>query len=102
MLDNDIIEPSTSGWSSPCILVPISFGSYRFVTDFRKVNAVTKSDSFPIPRIDDFIAKIGDATFVSKFDLLKGFWHVPVTQRAKEIFAFSTQYNLHQYLVMPF
>ena len=102
MLDNDIIEPSTSGWSSPCILVPKSDGSYRFVTDFRKVNAVSKSDSYPIPRIDDCIDKLGDATFVSKFDLMKGFWQVPLTQRAKEITAFATPDNLYQYKVMPF
>ena len=102
MLDNDIIEPSTSGWSSPCILVPKPDGTYRFVTDFRKVNSVTKSDSYPIPRIDDCIDKLGGATFVSKFDLLKGFWQVPLTQRAKEITAFATPDNLYQYKVMPF
>ena len=72
------------------------------MTDFRKVNAVSKSDSFPIPRIDDCIDKLGDATFVSKFDLLKGYWQVPLTQRAKEITAFATPDNLYQYKVMPF
>ena len=102
MLDNDIIEKSTSAWSSPCILVPKPDGSYRFVTDFRKVNNVTKTDSFPIPRIDDCIDKIGSAKFVSKFDLLKGFWQVPLTKRAKEISAFATPDGLFQYKVMPF
>ena len=102
MLDNDIIEKSTSAWSSPCILVPKPDGSYRFVTDFRKVNNVTKTDSFPIPRIDDCIDKIGGAKFVSKFDLLKGFWQVPLTKRAKEISAFATPDGLFQYKVMPF
>ena len=72
MLDNDIIEQSHSEWSSPCILVPKSDGSYRFCTDYRKVNSVTKTDSYPIPRIDDCIDRIGHAMFVSKFDLLKG------------------------------
>ena len=102
MLDNDIIEPSTSGWSSPCILVPKPDGSYRFVTDFRKVNTVTKTDSHPIPRIDDCIDKIGHAKYVSKFDLLKGYWQVPLTDRAKEISAFATPDGLFQYKVMPF
>ena len=41
-------------------------GSYRFKTDYRKLNAVTKSDSLPIPRIDDCIDKIGNAQYVSK------------------------------------
>lgn len=76
MLDNDIIEPSYSNWSSPCILVPKWDGTYRLCTDFRKVNSVTKTDFYPIPRIDDCIDKIGNAKFVRKFDLLKGYWQV--------------------------
>jgi hypothetical protein len=102
LLDNDFIEPSQSDYSSPCILVPKSNGSFRMCTDYRKVNAVTKTDSFPIPRIDDCIDHVGRATYVSTFDLLKGFWQVPLTERAKEISAFVTPDGLYQYKVMPF
>jgi hypothetical protein len=45
----------------------------RLVTDFRKVNYVSKSDTYPIPGIEDCIDKVGHAQFVSKFDLLKGY-----------------------------
>ena len=102
LLENDLIEPSKSNWSSPCILVPKPDGSYRLCTDYRKVNTVTKTDTYPIPRIDDCIDKIGNARYVSKFDLLKGFWQVPLTERAKEISAFVTPDGLFQYKVMPF
>lgn len=102
MLDNDLIEKSSSSWSSPCILVPKADNSYRFVTDFRKVNLVTKTDSFPIPRIEDCIDQIGNAQYVSKVDLLKGYWQVPLTERAKEVSAFVIPDNLYQYKVMPF
>lgn len=102
MLDNDIIEPSSSEWSSPCILIPKPDGSYRLVADMRAVNEKSKTDSYPIPRIDDCIDKIGNAKFVSKFDLLKGYWQVPLTERAKEITAFCTPFGLYQYKVMPF
>ena len=74
MLKNDIVEESQSNWSSPCILVPKHDGGFRFCTDFRKVNDKTKSDSFPIPRIADCIDQIGNAKFVSTFDMLKGYW----------------------------
>ena len=49
MLQNGIIKPSQSQWSSPCVLVPKSGSTYRFSTDFRKVISVTKTDSYPIP-----------------------------------------------------
>ena len=102
MLKNDIIEESQSNWSSPCILVPKHDGGFRFCTDFRKINDKTKSDSFPIPRIADCIDQIGNAKFVSTFDMLKGYWQVPLTQRAREISAFVTPSGLYQYKVMPF
>lgn len=73
MLDNDIIEPSNSDWSSPSLLVPKSDNTFHLVTDFRKVNYVTKSDTYPIPRIEDCIDKVGHGKFVCKFDLLKGY-----------------------------
>ena len=50
-LENDSIEPSQSNYSSPCILVPKSNGTYRMCTDYRKVNSVTKTDSFPIQEL---------------------------------------------------
>ena len=102
MLENDLIEASSSEWSSPCVLVPKPDGTYRFCTDFRQVNKVTKSDSYPIPRVDDCVDRVGDAKFVSKLDLLKGYWQVPLTTRAKEISAFATPDGLYQYKVMPF
>ena len=71
-------------------------------TDYRKVNSVTKTDSFPIPRTDDCIDKVGNSKYVTKFDLLKGFWPVPLTDRAKEVSAFATANGLYQYKAMPF
>ena len=102
MLSNGIIEPSQSEWSSPCLLVAKGDGSYRFCTNFRKVNLVTKADSYPIPRVEDCIDKVGNSQVVSKFDLLKGYWQVPLTPRAREIAAFVTPTGFYQYTVMPF
>ena len=102
LLENDFVEPSQSNYSSPCILVPKSNGTHRMCTDYRKVNSVTKTDSFPIPRIDDCIDKVGNSKYVTKFDLLKGFWQVPLTDRAKEVSAYATPNGLYQYKVMPF
>ncbi|XP_059805417.1 uncharacterized protein LOC132380544 [Hypanus sabinus] len=58
MLENNIIRHSNSNWSSPCVMVPKPDGSIRFCTDYRKVNAVTKTDAYPIPRVDDCVDKL--------------------------------------------
>ena len=84
------------------MLVPKNDGTYRFCTDYRKFNVTTKSDSYPIPRVEDCIDRIGRAKYVSKIDLLKGYWQVPLTPKAKEISAFVTPEGFYQYKVMPF
>lgn len=102
MLDNNLAVPSFSSWASPCLIVQKSDKSPRMCTDFRKVNAVTKPDSFPLPRIEDCVDQVGSARFVSKLDLLKGYWQVPLTQRAQEVSAFITPSGLFSYTVMGF
>ncbi len=103
MLEHGIAEPSNSPWSSPCILVPkANTTNPRFCSDFRKLNSVTQPDSYPIPRIDDCVDRVGSARHVSKFDLLKGYWQVPLTQRAKELSAFVIPDGLFAYRRMPF
>ena len=71
-------------------------------TDYRQLNEVTKSDSCPIPYIDDCIDAVGNAKFVTKTDLLKGHYAVALTDRAKDLSAFVTPHGLYQYTVMPF
>jgi len=102
MLDNRIIEESSSAWSSPCLVQQKPDKSWRFITDFRRVNDVTKADSFPLPRIQDLIDEVGNAKYVTKFDLLKGYWQIPLTERAKDVSSFCTASGLYRYLVSPF
>ena len=51
MLATWVIEPSISEWASPVCLVKKPDGTYRFCIDYRKVNAVSRKDAFPIPDI---------------------------------------------------
>lgn len=102
LVQNGFAEKSNSPWSSPCILVPKADGSHRFCTDFRKVNAVTIPDAFPLPRIEDCIDNLGAAQYITKLDLLKGYWQVPLTKRASEISAFVTPDVFLQYKRMAF
>lgn len=102
MLDNGIAQHSFSGWASPCLLVKKSDGTHRFCTDYRKLNKITKPDAFPLPRMEDCVDQVGASKFVSKLDLLKGYWQVPLTTRAQEVTAFITPSGLYSYSVMSF
>ena len=70
--------------------------------DFRKLNAVIRADSYPLPRIEDCI-EVGKAKYVTTFDLLKGNWQIRTSNKAyKETISFVTPKGLYQYRVMPF
>ena len=71
-------------------------------TDYRKVNSLSKTDTFPIPGMDDYIDKIRNSKYITKLDLLKGFWQISLTERAKENSACVTSDGLYHYKVMPF
>ena len=77
--------------------MPKADSTYRFCTDIRKVNGVTRTDSYPIPGVDDCIDKIGHTKYMSK--LLKGYWQVPLS---RHLSAFVTSDGLFQYRVMLF
>ncbi|CAF4522539.1 unnamed protein product, partial [Rotaria sp. Silwood2] len=74
MLDQGIISPSASPWTSPVILAPKKDGSLRFCVDYRKLNSVTIPDAYQFSRIDDTLDSFQEAKFVSTFDLRSGYW----------------------------
>ncbi len=102
LIENGLAVPSCSPRCSPCVLVPKADGTSRFCTDYRKVNKLTKADSYPLPRMDDCIDRIGSAKFITKLDLLKGYWQVPLTERALEISVFATPDAFLQYKILAF
>lgn len=102
MLKQRQIQPSNSPWSSPVVLVNKPDGTIRICIDYRKLNEITVSDAYPVPRISDILEKVGNAKFLSHFDLTKGYWQVPLSEDSREKSAFVTPYGLYEFLVMPF
>ncbi|GFU15187.1 retrovirus-related Pol polyprotein from transposon 297 [Trichonephila clavipes] len=102
MLDEGIVQPSESPWSSPVVLVRKKDGSWRFCVDYRKLNSVTKKDVYPLPRIDDTLDCLKGAKFFSSMDLRSGYWQIEIDKADREKMAFITPEGLYEFKVMPF
>eukprot|EP00731_Ephydatia_muelleri_P003215 Em0001g3215a len=91
-----IIEPSMSEWCSPIVPVKKKDGSLRLCVDYRRLNSVSQSDAYPVPRVDDLIDQL----------LLHHYYgldpQVPVSEDAKQKTAFATPFGLYQFNRMPF
>ena len=102
MLLDNVIRPSQSEWASPVVLAPKSDGTLRFCLDYRKLNEVTRKDSYPIPRMDDCIDTLGKARIFSSRDANSGYWQIAMDERDREKTAFVCHQGLYEYLGIPF
>ena len=97
-----IIESSSSPWAAPIIPVKKKDGSMRLCVDYRRLNSVSRTDAYPMPRVDDLIDRIGGAKFITTLDLSKGYWQVPVREQDRPKTTFTSPQGLFQFRVMPF
>lgn len=84
------------------MLVRKKDGSLRFCIDYRKLNAVTKADSFPLTRIDDLLDQLANSQYFSTLNLTSGFWQIRVHPESQEKTAFVSHQGLYEFKVMPF
>lgn len=106
MLEQGIIRPSESAWSSPIWIVPKKSDAsgkvkWRLVIDFRKVNEKTLDDKYPIPNITDVLDKLGNCQYFTTLDLASGFYQVEMSPEDIPKTAFNVEHGHYEFQRMP-
>lgn len=107
MLEQGIIRPSFSPWSSPIWIVPKKLDAsgkqkWRLVIDYRKINEKTINDKYPIPNISDILDKLGKANYFSTLDLASGFHQIEIHSDDTPKTAFTVEHGHFEFVRMPF
>ncbi|XP_064467644.1 uncharacterized protein LOC135378518 [Ornithodoros turicata] len=102
MLDLKVIEQAESDYASPMIIVEAPGKEPRPCIDYRKLNSVTKTQVYPVPNLEERVERVSKAKFISTLDLVRGYWQVPMTERAKRYVAFTTPMGTFRPLMLSF
>ena len=100
-IENGLMEPCSSPWAAPTLLVRKSNGKWRLVCDYRRLNNVTTADSYPLPEIQDCVNELSESKFFTTTDLYSGFHQIPTTKQAQKKLAVITDYGQFTWLRMP-
>ena len=99
-LQEGVVEPAQSPFNFPLLPVKKKNGEYRWVQDFRKLNAVTIKDSFPIGEVEANLSHLANSKIFSIMDGCSGFYSVPLRDEDKHKTAFSTRSGQYQWTRM--
>ena len=102
MLELGVIEPSKSPWASPTVPVRKFDGGLRICIDYRRLNDLTKKDPYRMPLVEELIDEAGNASFLSKIDLVKGYYQIPMEESSNKKTAFVCPFGKYQFNRMPF
>ncbi|KAJ2941462.1 hypothetical protein O0L34_g3683 [Tuta absoluta] len=102
MLREGVIEPCSSPWAAPVVLVPKPNGSIRLCVDYRRLNAITVPDTNPIPRIDDLLHAAKPTPYMTSLDLKAGYWQVKIRPEDEDKTGFITPFGIYRFKRMPF
>jgi hypothetical protein len=101
LLDKGFIKPSSSPWGCLALFVKKD-QTLRICVDYRPLNEVTIKNKYPLPRIDILFDQLMGAKVFSKIDLRSGYHQIKIRPEDIPKTAFTTRYDLYEYLVMSF
>ena len=101
LLMKGFISPSKSPWAAPILFVKKKNGSLRMCVDYRRLNAITIRNMYPLPRIDDLLDRLAGSRDYSKIDLCSGYYQILVDEKSVEKTALRTQFGHFEFKVMP-
>jgi hypothetical protein len=101
LLDKGYIRLCSSPWGYPTLFVKKKEQSFRVCIDYRPLNTVTIKNKYPLPRIDIVFDQLAGAKVFSKVDVRSGYHQIKIHPEDISNTAFSTRYELYEYLVMP-
>lgn len=102
LMEQGICRPSKSSWASPLHMVKKPNGEWRPCGDYRRLNAITIPDKYPIPQLHDFSHKLAKAKIFSTVDLVRAYYQVPVDEADIPKTAIITPFGLFEFTSMQF
>ena len=102
LLNKGYIRPSSSPWALPMVTVKKSDGTARICVDFKAINAITEDIPFYMPRVEEVLESVGRAGVISKLDLSKGYYQVPMFLADIPKTAFTCHQGKYEFVRMPF
>jgi len=101
-LHKGFIEASQAPFAAPILFVKKADGSLRFCIDYRKLNTLTRKDQYPLPLLEETLARLRRARVFTKLDIRQAFHRIRVDPDSEELTTFRTRYGAYKCKVMPF
>lgn len=102
LLEHGIIKHSQSPYASQLVLVKKPSGEDRLCIDYRQLNAVTVRHPYPMPVIEELLAKLAGHKYFSVLDFMSGYYQVPIHPDSQKYTLFDTHEGHYEFKRMPF